>query len=201
MTQDVLWWKLFPFSLKRKAERWYTFTAGSWDNIRKRFSIAFFKQNEKETIGATCARFSLLVKSYLTLSILNPFFLHTFYKSLDKDSADYLDFITRGVFLHKSPVEGREILDSIIEYTTFAVKPRPLREERKSSHEDLLAVESDPPPSTSSDSAIKPSFEPGILEGEEIQPSKFPSQFEDDPSRNHTNTSNFFDAQLGEELH
>jgi hypothetical protein len=37
------------------------------------------------------------------------------------------------------------------------------------------------------------------LEGEEIRPPKFPSQFKDDPSRNHKNTSNLFDAQLGEE--
>jgi len=67
MTQDVLKWKLFPFSLKGKAERWYMPAAddanGSWDHIRRRFSIFFFQQNEKKILGAAWARFSLLVKS------------------------------------------------------------------------------------------------------------------------------------------
>jgi len=67
MMQDVLRWKLFPFSLKGKAERWYMPAAddanGSWDHIRRRFSIFFFQQNEKKILGAAWARFSLLVKS------------------------------------------------------------------------------------------------------------------------------------------
>jgi hypothetical protein len=32
--------------------------------------------------------------------------LHKFYKSLDKDSADYLDFLTGGASLHEVPAEG-----------------------------------------------------------------------------------------------
>jgi hypothetical protein len=87
MTQDVLRWKFFPFSLKGKAEQWYTSAPGvangSWDNLRKRFSIVFFQQHEKETLGTTWARFSLLVKSDPILSTLNPLELHKFYKSLD----------------------------------------------------------------------------------------------------------------------
>jgi hypothetical protein len=75
-----------------------------------------------------------------------------------------------------------EILENIIKYISFAVKPKPLREEHKSSHEDLLVAKSDPSPSTSLDSSIEPSPEPGTSEGEEIRPLKFPSQFEDDPS-------------------
>jgi hypothetical protein len=46
LTQDVLRWKFFPFSLKKNVEKWYTCAAGvengSWDNLRKRFSIIFF---------------------------------------------------------------------------------------------------------------------------------------------------------------
>jgi hypothetical protein len=41
------------------------------------------------------------------------------------------------------------------------VKSKPLQEECESSHEGLLAAESDPSPSTSSHSAIEPSTEPG----------------------------------------
>jgi hypothetical protein len=96
--KDVLWWKLFPFSLKGKTEWWYTFAAGvangSWDNLRKIFSIAFFKQNEKETIGAAWVRFSLLVKSDPVLSTLNHSLLHTSYKNLDKDSASLEGYLS-----------------------------------------------------------------------------------------------------------
>ena len=79
MKQDVLRWMLFPFSLKGRAEQWYTsytYTGkGSWDSLKKTFSIMFFQQNEKKTLGATWARFSLLVKSDPTMSTLNPLVL------------------------------------------------------------------------------------------------------------------------------
>jgi len=84
-------------------------------------------------------------------------------------------------------------------YNAFMVRQEPVREECKSSPEDPLAAESNPSPSTSSDSAIEPSPKPRTLEEEEIQPSMFSSQFKDDPSGSNKNTSNFFDAQLGEE--
>jgi hypothetical protein len=161
--------------------------------------IHYFQQNEGEPIGMALVRFSCLVKPGLVLSILKSLLLRNFYEGLDKDSAYYLDALAGGSFLHKSPAEGTKFLDSIIEYTTFTVKRRPLREQRKSCHEDRLAVEFDPSPSTSSDLAIAPSPEPGTPEGEEIRSLKFPSQFEDDPSRNHRNTLNFFDAQSGDE--
>jgi len=48
MKQDVLRWKLFPFSLKGKEEQWYTsntYTAkGSWDSLKMRFSISSFSR-------------------------------------------------------------------------------------------------------------------------------------------------------------
>lgn len=60
-------------------------------------------------------------------------------------------------------------------------------------------VESEPQPSTSVDSTLEPSSELGTSKVEEIQPTKFPFQFKDDPSSNHRNTSKFIDAQLGKE--
>jgi hypothetical protein len=107
-----------------------------------------------------------------------------FYKSLDKDSADYLDSLTGGASLHEIPTEGSKILDRISKNTSFIVQSKPLQEECDSSHEDLLVAESDLSLTTSSHSAIKPSTEPGTSEGVETHPPKFPSQFEDDPSRN-----------------
>ena len=101
MSHDTLRWKLFSFSLKGKAEQWCTsygdIANGSWDSLKTRFSIVFFQQNEKETLGEAWARFSLLLKSDPTMSTLNPLVLWKFKKSLDKDSADYLNSITGGV--------------------------------------------------------------------------------------------------------
>ena len=59
MKQDVLRWMLFSFSLKGRAEQWYTsytyIGKGSWDSLKKTLCIMFFQQNEKETLGATCS--------------------------------------------------------------------------------------------------------------------------------------------------
>ena len=122
MKQDALRWMLFPFSLKGRAEQWYTSNTytrkGSWDSLKKTFSIMFFQQNEEETLGATWARFSLLVKSDPTMSTLNPLVLWKFKRSLDKESADHLNSITGGVPIHMFSTEANKILDYIAEYTS-----------------------------------------------------------------------------------
>ena len=45
MTQEVLRWKLFPFSLIRRAEQWYTLkigsTSGDWEELRADFCYSF----------------------------------------------------------------------------------------------------------------------------------------------------------------
>ena len=158
MKQDVLRWKLFPFSLKGKAEQWYTsytYTRkGSWDSLKTTFSIIFFQQNQKETLGATWAKFSLLVKSDPTMLTLNPLVLWKFKRSLDKESADHLNSITGGVPLHMFPAEVNRILDYIAEYTSLSAEYDPLQEECELTQEDLLAAEPNPSSSISRDSAI-----------------------------------------------
>ena len=88
MTQETLRWKLFPFSLIRRAEQWYTLkigsTSGDWEELRADFCYSFslteridslpidildFEQLEKESIGATWARFLRLLASSPNLSI------------------------------------------------------------------------------------------------------------------------------------
>src|SRR6185503_1708224 len=98
----------------------------------------------KETLGATWARFSLLVKSDPTMSTLSPLVLWKFKKSLDKDSANYLNSITGGVPLKKFPAEVNKILDYIAEYTSLSAESDPLQEECELTHEDLLAAEPNP---------------------------------------------------------
>ena len=88
MTQEVLRWKLFPFSLIESAEQWYTGTigkmSGDWEELRDYFCYSFslteridflpidilgFEQLEKESICASWARFLCLLASSPDLSI------------------------------------------------------------------------------------------------------------------------------------
>ena len=45
MTQEILRWKLFPFSLTGKAKQWYTHvverTNGDWDELKEKFCLPF----------------------------------------------------------------------------------------------------------------------------------------------------------------
>src|SRR6185312_4780939 len=85
MTQEALWWKLFPFSLIERAEQWYTRTIGNmsddWEELRDNFCYSFslteridslptnildFGQLEKESICAAWDRFSRLLASIPT---------------------------------------------------------------------------------------------------------------------------------------
>ena len=90
MTQETLWWKLFPFSLNERARQWYAHNVGKvngdWKDLRNKFCFAFFplsriaslwqeilnfQQKENETIGAAWDHFSILTRSGLDLSIPN----------------------------------------------------------------------------------------------------------------------------------
>ena len=95
--------------------------------MKTSFSIVFFQQNEKETLGAAWARFLLLVKSDPTMSTLSPLVLWKLERSLDKESVDHLNSITGGVPLHMFPVEANKILDYIAEYTSLLAESDPLQ--------------------------------------------------------------------------
>jgi len=117
--------------------------------------------------------------------------LQHFYIGLDTKSAAYLDIAAGGSFAHKTPSEGREILDRITENTSFVATSGPSQEEQMSSHEDILVAESDLSPPTTLESALEPSSEPHTPEEEEIQPSELPFEFEDDLFEDFGNTSNY----------
>ena len=102
------------------------------------------------------------------MSTLSPLVLWKFKKSLDKESADFLNSITEGVPLHKFPTEVNKILDYITECTSLSAESHPLQEECELTHEDFLAAESNPSFPISSYSALELSPEPGTSEEEEI---------------------------------
>ena len=125
------------------------------------------------------------------LSIPEHVLFQHFYIGLDTESALYLDIAAGGSFAHKTPSEGREILDRITENTSFIANSRSSEEEHTSSHEDILVAESDLSPPTTQDSALEPSSEPHAPEEEEIQPSELPFEFGVDLFEDFRNTSNY----------
>ena len=199
--EDPLRWKLFPFSLIERAEQWYTRTignmSGDWEELRDDFCYSFslteridslpidildFEQLE-ESIGAAWARFSRLLASIPDMSIPDEVSLEVFYSGLDMETALELDDASGGWFMHTTPEEGSDILDSFLEDSFFSTDhSEPRQEESASSHESLSTPESEPSSSTSQYSFVEPSPKPRTLKEEEIQPSEFSSRFEDDPS-------------------
>ena len=142
MTQEVLRWKRFPFSIIRSAEQWYTVTIGSmsgdWEELRADFCHSFsltkcinslpidildFNQLE-EFIGAAWARFLRLLASSSDLSIPEDVSLSIFCSGLDMKSALDLDITIRGLFAHTTLVEGREILVSFFRKLFLSYQPK-----------------------------------------------------------------------------
>ena len=175
MTQKALRWKLFPFSLTERVEQWYTRTIGSMcgdlEELRADFCHSFsltkritslsidildFKQLEEESIGAAWDRFLSLLASSPALSLPDDVSLIIFCSGLGIKSALNLNIATGGSFAQITPTEGREILDFLLENSSFPTNHNePIRQECESCQEDLLAAESSPSTSISLDSAIE----------------------------------------------
>ena len=84
-----------------------------------------------------------------------------------------------------------EILEIMSENTPFVAESIPSQEQRKSSHEDILAAEPDRSLSISLYSALEPSHEPRVLEEEEIWTPELHFKFEDDLFEDFENTLNY----------
>jgi hypothetical protein len=79
---------------------------------------------------------------------------------LSKDDAHYLD-VTSGVsFAHKTLAEGREIINKIMENTSFICTCEPPQENPKVHHEEILVAESRPIDTQSLDSTPESSPDP-----------------------------------------
>ena len=109
MSDKTLWWKLFPFSLTRKAKRWYNLTIGSrqgdWEALCSSLCLQFFpisrvvglrsevlsfKQKEKESLGMAWEHFNTLIKLALTLPFKTLFFFNIFIRVLIGKPRDVL---------------------------------------------------------------------------------------------------------------
>jgi hypothetical protein len=106
------------------------------------------------------------------------------------DCTEDLDIAARGSFAHKTPTEGKKILDHILGNSSFLTYPYEPQQKSKSHHKSPSSAKSYPLPSISQDSSVEPSPEPRTSKEEEIKPSKFSFPFEDDPYKNLRNTLN-----------
>ena len=106
-------------------------------------------------------------------------------------SALTLDIAAGGSFAQKTPMEGREILDFLLENSSFPTNHNePIQQEYESRQKELPAAESSPSTSTSLDSTVELMPDPGTSGEEEIQPPRSCFRFEGEPLRNIRNTSN-----------
>nr|AAL77115.1 Putative Athila retroelement ORF1 protein [Oryza sativa]AAM01183.1 Hypothetical protein similar to putative retroelements [Oryza sativa Japonica Group]AAP52398.1 hypothetical protein LOC_Os10g09640 [Oryza sativa Japonica Group] len=166
MKQEVVQWRLFPFSLHERAKQWYTSTVecvnGNWEKLRDRFCLAFFAVTRITTLRVEILSF--------------------------RESAFYLDITAGGSFMHKTPAEGKEILDRISENTSFVgqcVEPHP--EAFVSGSEEPSFAKPETEPSTCSgltkESSLKPS-----PDSKDIQAPGCAPIFRDDPHSDYEKT-------------
>jgi hypothetical protein len=135
-----------PFSLDERVKQCYTHNVGKvasdWEELKNRFFLTFFpisrivvlqqeilsfEQKEKESISAAWDKFLILMRSGPDLSIPNHVLLQHFWIGFRKESSLHLDIAVRGLFTHKTTVEGETLLDHILENTppleTIRVEP------------------------------------------------------------------------------
>ena len=145
MLDETLRWKLFPFSLTRKAKCWYNLTIwsrqGDWEALCSSFYLQFFPisrvvslhskvlsftQKEKESLGMAWGRFNALINTSPDLAIQDPILLQHFYMGVNRKTLKLLNVASGGSFLHVSANLGRSILTKIFENTLEEVEKKPL---------------------------------------------------------------------------
>jgi hypothetical protein len=133
INHETLKWVVFLFSLTGWAKQWYKLHVNSchdsWVILKDQFYFAFFPlskiidlhnevlnfaQKEGESLGAAWSRYNQLALSSLELSIPYAMFMQHFVHGLGTKSAEYLDMIYGGIFVHCTVEEGKLILDIIL---------------------------------------------------------------------------------------
>jgi hypothetical protein len=170
---DIYKWKMFPYSLVYKVERWYTYSVGSindsWDKLKDKFCCEFsptshlatlredircFRQKEKQLVGRAWTRLKSSVNSAPPLSILESQLLCNFNDGPNKCSACHLDF--GKPFLQRDPAECMVVLMNLVNYEMF----RLFKEESESSHESPSTTQSESSTSSPQDLSVETSPKP-----------------------------------------
>ena len=92
-------------------------------------------------------RFTILVQSGPDFSFPEHLLLQHFYASLDKESAHHRDLTSGESFAHLTPTESREVLDKILDRTSFVCIHEPVPTEPKMRQAEPSEIESESPKS------------------------------------------------------
>jgi hypothetical protein len=111
--------------------------------------ILEFEQLEGVSIGAAWARFIHLCASGPGSFLPDDVMVYPFCMGLDMDAAQDLDITAGGSFAQKTLVEGRAILDILLENSSLLTYRNKPRQESESIHESLSSAEPEPLTSTS----------------------------------------------------
>ena len=97
-------------------------------------------RNQSVSLG----KIYLIGKSGPDLSLPEHLLLQHFYVGLDKVSAHHLDLISGGSFAHLTPAESREVLDKILDRTSFVCIHKPVPTEPEMRQAEPSEIESEP---------------------------------------------------------
>jgi len=116
--------------------------------------------------------------------------LQHFYADLEKESAHHLDLTSVGCFAHLTPTEGREVLNTILDRTSFICIHEPTPAEPEVRQEKDPDIESESLESQSLYSTPEPSHElkHEIPEEEDPLPAQFLRSTEDGLFKDFGNT-------------
>ena len=122
-------------------------------------AILDFEQNEKESIGADWASFSMLIQADLDLSLPDGILLHLFCSGINIDADLCLDITVGGQFTHKTMMEQVKFLENFLErHNSSVMKTRTIQAKFMLSVEESSLVESKP--ISSLDLTLEPSPKP-----------------------------------------
>jgi hypothetical protein len=160
MTQEMLKWILFPFSLMWREKQWYNLKVRSveskWEVLREKFcrtyfslawisdlrcEIILFKQKEGESLGTTWAWLTNILSSGPDLEIPKPTCLQQIKLGLNTESAKFLDSSSGGSFIDLTLNEGRVILEKILANTPYTGIYDEFPEEQPEMHSEEPSIE------------------------------------------------------------
>ena len=128
------------------------------------------------------------------MSLPEHLLLQHFYAGLDKESALHLDLTSGGSFAHLTPSKGWEVLNKILDETSFICIHEPVPTEPEMHQEEPSETEPEPLENQSIGSTSEPSPElkPETPEEEDYLPPEFLRSIEYDLFEDFSNTSRHF---------
>ena len=120
--------------------------------------------------------------------------LQHFYAGLDKESTHHLDLTFGGSFAHLTPTKSREVLDKILDRTSFICIHESVPTEPEMRQAEPSEIESESPESQSVDSIYEtaPEHKSETSEEEDLLPPEFLRSIEPDVCEDVGNTSRYF---------